>query len=651
MGSPGCLLISGLAEPVVRAYSLIVDLVERYDSSQGRRMDAGARGTGESLDSRRAFKDLVERWDDRHTLDLLVLPVSVKEILLELVRESRWNMATAAAQETVMPQMDMDEPEVVDQSATSMNRLSHRMPAEQLDTSLLSPGSSVVPTRSDVGSPLSQQHQGVVLPSATPGREPPDPFFRSFAVVDGAPQGQVEAADEQQGWRGSVPQEVMDEASRMEVSAGAEAGGRQGDLGLLLKFFTAMGFKEDTVNRVLSRTGPLDPCDLLELVQQEQGLEDRGGGGEEDISRRSGDGAEEEPNFSGRAVEKGALSYSTGFGDRSPGEGLRSSGGGEEKGEVDDDFVLGVVKRAAASCGYPEDQVREVFSNLPELSSHQLLLELQRQGKRDGKPLGTNITEAAAAAATATLTAQQRAKESLTDSSRKEGGEVTRRKEEESGALRVAEGKASVDNRNKDKDGVSQGKLLGRQPSAKAMASFDSDGLVEHREIEKFLIDQAYRNSSQEASAKSATPVVTESHDNVHKRPPVAGAGGGNTRTQNWNTLHHQNQQNHPRGPSRVDPTRNGGSSSIRGPPRPRYPHEMHFPDQMNPNMLAAMPGFFSRPHQRPGLPQMGTGAIVTGQQRFLEGLQMPFELKLSGDTGDSSLRQIIIDGSNVAMR
>lgn len=88
VGSTGSLLISGLLEPVVRAYSLITELVERYEGIQSRYSENGDRGLGESLDSRRAFKTLVENWEDRHILDLLVLPGSVKEILLDLVKES-----------------------------------------------------------------------------------------------------------------------------------------------------------------------------------------------------------------------------------------------------------------------------------------------------------------------------------------------------------------------------------------------------------------------------------------------------------------------------------------------------------------------------------------------------------------------------------
>uniref|UniRef100_A0AAY4DJT7 Uncharacterized protein n=1 Tax=Denticeps clupeoides TaxID=299321 RepID=A0AAY4DJT7_9TELE len=88
VGSPGFLLISGLAEPVVQAYSLIMDLVERFEASQKKHNEAALSATAESLDSRRSFKALVEHWEDRHTLNLLVLPASVKEALLELVKES-----------------------------------------------------------------------------------------------------------------------------------------------------------------------------------------------------------------------------------------------------------------------------------------------------------------------------------------------------------------------------------------------------------------------------------------------------------------------------------------------------------------------------------------------------------------------------------
>ncbi|KAF3837333.1 hypothetical protein F7725_004797 [Dissostichus mawsoni] len=44
------------------------------------------------------------------------------------------------------------------------------------------------------------------------------------------------------------------------------------------------------------------------------------------------------------------------------------------------------------------------------------------------------------------------------------------------------------------------------------------------------------------------------------------------------------------------------------------------------------------------------SSVVVTGEQRFLEGLQMPFDLKLKDQPGDPNVRTIVIDGSNVAM-
>ncbi|XP_064198269.1 NEDD4-binding protein 1 isoform X2 [Anguilla rostrata] len=88
VGPPGNLIISGLEEPVVRACSLILDLVEKYEHTQGWSTEAGAGPAGGPLDSCRAFRSLVEKWEDQHTLELLGLPAQLKETLLALVKES-----------------------------------------------------------------------------------------------------------------------------------------------------------------------------------------------------------------------------------------------------------------------------------------------------------------------------------------------------------------------------------------------------------------------------------------------------------------------------------------------------------------------------------------------------------------------------------
>ncbi len=82
---------------MVKAYSLITDLVEKYKSSQGRRSEAGL----ESLESRGPSKPSWRVWRTV-TLDLLVLPV-VKEVLLDLVKQSGLDSHAMRAREGPVP--------------------------------------------------------------------------------------------------------------------------------------------------------------------------------------------------------------------------------------------------------------------------------------------------------------------------------------------------------------------------------------------------------------------------------------------------------------------------------------------------------------------------------------------------------------------
>ncbi|KAG8005999.1 NEDD4-binding protein 1 [Nibea albiflora] len=358
VGSTGFLLISGLAEPVVRAYSLITDLVERYEGTQSRRSELGDRGPGESLESRRAFKALVEKWEDRHILDLLVLPGS---------------------------------------------------------------------------------------------------------------------------------------------------------------FFTAMGYTEDVVKRVLAQTGPKEASQILDLVQQEQERSDQeqmiqSG---QDLKNHEGIALnesernrpcetehreDEEVTAGGDKISKNGE-----VGDVCEGEGEVGSGstrhfeGEGRTEEKEDDFVLGVVKKAAASCGYMEQNVAKVYNMLPDLSTHQLLLELQRGESKE------------------------------TDAFREEPREMD----------------DVVLEKGAPKGGPTEDEARG--------------------ETELFIPAE-----KRETDDKGWQPIFTGKHSS----------------------------------PTRAKERRGFNTSSV----------------------------------------------VVTGEQRFLEGLQMPFDLQLTDQPGDPKLRTIIIDGSNVAM-
>ncbi|XP_058638030.1 NEDD4-binding protein 1 isoform X2 [Onychostoma macrolepis] len=482
VGSQGIVLITGLTEPVVKAYSLITDLVEKYKSSQGRRSEAGL----ESLESRRAFKAIVESLEDRHTLDLLVLPVLVKEVLLDLVKQSGLDSHAMRAREGPIPvegngswAMQRNVDEIVFESTGGSNQNAEN--SQSLQPRLF-PQSSHRINGTDYFSSQSN-----------------NPFSRGF-TLDPAPFEIPEPPEP------GFPQETESETPPTPQDTVLLSAGSREDFDHFLKFFTAMGFAEDAVQAVLTRTGPKEASQLLDLIQQEQDKT-----GQQNRSRES-------QNVAGIGEEMHeALQI------------LEASKGKEE------DFVLDVLKKAAATCGYTEERVIEVCSNLPELQPHDLLMQLQKQGEA-----------------------------------------------------------------NQTRDGS---KKADRKVGPNSVPDLDTvSGKAEMRTTK----------------LDASKPV------NINGRP--SSVRGPPQMTYSFETLD-----------SDVQPM----ISPVRSPPR-TISQNMDFssPDISN-QFTVPKPN-----HGRPG----AAASVVTGSQRFLESLKTPFKLQLSDEPGDSKLRQIIIDGSNVAM-
>lgn len=480
MGSQGIVLITGLAEPVVKAYSLITDLVEKYKSSQGRRSEAGL----ESLESRRAFKAIVESLEDRHTLDLLVLPVLVKEVLLDLVKQSGLDSHAMQTRDGLIP--------VVGNGSRAMQRTADEIVFE---------GSGGLNHNAE----NSHSQQPHLFPQSSPringtddfSSQSYDPFSRGFTLdpthfeIPESP----EPGSQQETESETPPQDTV------LLSAGSRE-----DFDHLIKFFTAMGFAEDVVQAVLTRTGPKEASQLLDLIQQEQDKTDQ---------RNHSHKSQNVAGIGGEMHE--ALQI------------LEASKGKEE------DFVLDVLKKAAATCGYSEERVIEVCSNLPELQPHELLMQLQKQGEANQTRGGSKKAD------------RKIGPNSMVD-------------------LDTVSGKAEM------------------------------------------------RTTKLEASK----PV------NINGRP--SSVRGPPQMTYSFDTLD-----------SDVQPM----ISPVRSPPRTISQNlDFSSPDISNQ---------FAVPKPNHGRP--GAASVVTGPQRFLEGLKTPFKLQLSDEPGDPMLRQIIIDGSNVAMR
>ncbi|KAL6118360.1 khnyn [Pungitius sinensis] len=516
VGSAGVLLISGLEEPVVRAYSLITDLVARYEGAQ-----SGDGGPGESLDSRRDFKSLVEKWEDKHLLDLLVLPGSVKETLLRWARESGGGSSPAPD-----PEGARGKPFTV----------GYALPEPWRTTGWPSQG----------------------LPASSG-------FGDSWSRLSGDNRGRAEGGE---GGAAHPSPEGPRSGTKTEEGDSQMTSGNK-EFWLLLKFFTAMGYTEDLVKRVIARTGLKEASQILDVVQQEQDRSDRQQAEESRDERNRPCETEHREEEEEVTEEAGVESR-----DGAPGDGGHPAAKrvAEEKGP-EEDFVLGVVKKAAASCGYMEQKVAKVYSMLPDGSTRQLLLELQREVN------------------------------------------------EEKDALR--QGPREMDDVSPDEEGPKVRSSGGRA-----------------REVE-LLTPAEVRKLDAKRRANSQTP-----HRVVQaqvKGPPM------------------------PTYPPPLDPPLNfiqsnkqHGHATYWLPPSPPKETDPTY-DQVSPRKHKApqevpQPHPFARSDAAPcgARDRRGFAAaspvVVTGEQRFLEGLLMPFDLQLTDRTGDSNVRAIIIDGSNVAM-
>lgn len=555
---------------------------------------------GESLESRRAFKTLVENWDDRHILDLLVLPGSVKEILLDLVKESGLGSSPSPALRN-----DTAGERLYDNSGVKWDKpatITYTLPEDSIAA--------------------DRWVEGMTAGS---GAAANDPFLRPFSTSAGT-RGRAEGAEERQL---HFPQEVGEEEQpELAGASGTKEKERQEkeeepqqlsvgnkEFLLLLRFFTAMGYTEDVVKRVLARTGLQEASQILDLVQQEQDRSDKERREksqvtlhqsernrpcetehreDEDSTGGGGGGGDKAMSNDVEMIEVHERKCDGATGTIRPFEGEGSAEEIEEGNE--EDFVLGVVKKAAASCGYTEQDVDKVYSNLPERSTHQLLLELQREGSRE------------------------------TDASR--------------------EGPREMDDVVLEKESQKAGPV---EDEAR-------------RDVAAKLFMPAEKKETGDMEAQALTPPVTD------------------LELFQWIEKHQQAKQNHP---SKTQTQHQTVLSEVKGPPMPMYasaldppftnlqpnkPYSHNSSKQHRPNQdpkpnpikqifqSTALPSHIgndfssTRARERQGF-MPTSSVVVTGEQRFLEGLQTPFDLKLTDKPGNQKLRTIIIDGSNVAMR
>lgn len=564
----GFLLISGLTEPVVQAYSLITDLVERCNDTQSRRTDVAEKCPGESLESRRAFKALVEKWEDRHILDLLLLPGSVKEILSDLVRESGFDSTPR------FPVVARNE----EPRSTMVSADKWDMMADQW---------------------VGGMTAGPLKKPATSGLD----CFRTLYTTSDS-QERVEGAEE----RLTLPPYVLEGQEPLEkvVASSPKVTEPRGEEALqfllLLKFFTAMGYTEDVVKRVLAQTGPKEASQILDLVQQEQDRSDREmtslpgqtaqialSNGPCESEHKDRDVVEGGENTSGEAREVCVEEIQSGAA-----ESVRCFEGEikaqRQEAEQEEDFVFGVMKKAAASCGYPEQKVAKVYNMLPERSTHQLLLELQR----DESQKTDDFREGPREMDDVVLESEEVSFDKVQDKTR------------DTGLLVHAVRRECPDR------GWKEGPTTANQ-SEPVMLDWTDNAA------------QLTTNQYQPNPKLFQLPKTQPSHHHFSKvqGPPM------------------------PTYPSSLDPPQASHQPQVRSDPSVNHPkHDFFRAAPQSTSSLKRELGAAAAPHQRGE-----DSGLVTGEQRFMEGLKKPFKLQLTDKPGDENLRMIIIDGSNVAKR
>ncbi|XP_076018544.1 protein KHNYN [Genypterus blacodes] len=602
VGSPGFLLVSGLTEPVVRAYSIITDLVERYEGSQTLRTEIGEKGPGESLDSRRAFKCLVEKWEDRHILDLLVLPWMVKEVLLDLVKESGLGSG---------PTLKRNTEAILDGESESRWDPGHSNRTDrQVDVNTVVPGK-------DAAAKDTFLHPSSPSPMAQRWAEGSEERWVHSPQEVGA-----EGQPEQVGTLQIQEEEVEEEEEELLLSVGTKK-----EFRLLLKFFTAMGYTENVVKRVLARTGPKEASQILDLIQQEQDCSDRQQreldwtgpcetehkDGEETV----GTGREETVRNLVRELQEAQAEGST--------KDFEDKGSAAVKeGVNEEDFVLGVVKKAAASCGYTEEKVAEVYSMLPDLSTRQLLLKLQQEGTREPECHQNDVMRVGP---------------------REVDDEVPQMEVRRSGAT---EGERRRGNELSDQLFIPEDKMETCIPAA-----------------EPDLFPWVSQLSTSDYASKSKQNQPTESHtpnqttlSEIRGPPLTMFPSPQDIPYTNFQPPKQASQTYATSLSTQFTNTPKQKLSSYNNAPKPHFQPEQplkHAYEGAAHNFLEPQRRYGSdltptRGKEGQGFPSSSSGVVVTGEQRFLEGLQTPFDLKLTDKPVDPKLRMIIIDGSNVAM-
>ncbi|OCU01539.1 protein KHNYN [Xenopus laevis] len=327
--APGRIRISGLAEGAVMAQSWLCASVEKCKSN--------TKSNVHEVQIKRHFKDLVEDPTDKHALDLLILPTSVKEELLSLVGKHVDSTA----------KMESQDQQRMNENTNDITTFNHQFwPTEVQNTQKYEKITSSkvdVRNKSKAGNVILHHRASEPRHLATynkwdcDSQEPPfprlDTYERTIIQSTGIDVPQYQHMGERELLFHDDDEEFQQISGLLDTIMGRENGdqkhfslGTQKEFNMLLDFFKTMGYQEAVVLKVLSENGIQEPSQILDKVKLEQS------------------------NTSQRTEQQN---------ENVPHKGL-SHTASSQNDEDDDDYVLEVVKSAARNCGYCPTEIVDI---------------------------------------------------------------------------------------------------------------------------------------------------------------------------------------------------------------------------------------------------------------------------------------------------
>ncbi|XP_075709245.1 protein KHNYN-like [Rhinoderma darwinii] len=343
--NPGRMRISGLVEEVVMAQSRIHTFLDENISKAG----------DEEASIKRNFKDLVEKHNDQHSLDLLILPTSIKEQLLLLVEEDKdLRVKPRITHEGIPIQSSgkaMSNPPLLTAPVEFQNqRFEKNATSPLMDVSKSESSTRVLRHRASKPRELIPESVQITKSKRLPVVEN---YNHSELEEKPTVREKEEPLDDDEFKQISgLLDTIMGRDEREPGSQAQFSLGTQKEFNMLLDFFKTMGYQESVVLKVLHENGIQEPSEILDKVNMEQCSQDQ-------ITSQNN-----------RPFTLKGISPT-----------LPSN---------DDDYVLEVMKSAAKNCGYSPSEIVDIgdgsvtglLRKLNEKSnSDDVLMTAKAQGK------------------------------------------------------------------------------------------------------------------------------------------------------------------------------------------------------------------------------------------------------------------------------